>query len=136
MAIKNKISSKVLKENSPLNFMEGFSGVVKDVTDYLKVSEIENTKRTEIISRRDVALASIQSNREILKDLIKHTFDERAMVIKSQIDALEIALKNDNFNLASISLQSMITVVQSSPFKTIDEMSMSLRDSNFILKLN
>lgn len=119
----------------PLPLLDGVNELVKNVTDYLVVAEQEATKRESIKASRDVALASIQAQRATMSELIKHTFAERGQVIQKQFEALDAALETGNLGLADLALKGMVTVIQSSPFKSIQEMQQAMGAKDFVIRL-
>ncbi len=119
----------------PAHVVDSVTGIVSDVTDYLKVSEYEQTKRADITARRDIALATIQAQRETISELICYTFDERAAVLQRQFDTLDKALASGNVELVHVALNSMVTVIQSSPFKNVQELQKSLGSKDFMIRL-
>jgi hypothetical protein len=119
----------------PTHVVDGVTGIVDNVTDYLKVSEYEQTKRADIAARRDVALATIQAQRENISELIRYTFQERAAVLQKQFDALDKALAGGNVELVHAALNSMVAVIQSSPFKNVQELQKSLGSKEFTIRL-
>jgi len=118
----------------PLPIVDGVTGVVNEIIEYLKVAEMEATKRTEIIARRDVALAAIQAQKENISQLLTLTFQERAAVIQKQFETLDKAIANGDTALASQSLNAMVSVIQSSPFKTVQEMQARLGNKDFVVR--
>lgn len=119
----------------PSHVVTGVSDVVNNVTDYLKVAEQERTKRTNIKASRDVALASIKAQRKVFSELMQYTFQERAAVLQKQFETLDKALEGGNVEVAALSLNSMVSVIQSSPFKTIQEMQQALGSKDFVVRL-
>lgn len=119
----------------PLHVSDGVKSVFNDITDYLKIAEIESTKRTDIIARRDVALQSIQSQRAIFEQLMKYTFQERASVINKQFQVLDNAMLNGDLATIKNALDGMVSVIQTSPFKSIQEMQKDLNSKDFVVRL-
>lgn len=118
----------------PVPIVQGVTELVNGVTDYLKVAEIEETKRTEITSRRDVALSAIAAQRENISELLKYTFQERAAVIQKQFEVLDIAISRGDLALASQSLNAMVSVIQTSPFKNVQEMQAMLSNKDSVVR--
>jgi hypothetical protein len=118
----------------PVPIVDGLTEVVNEVTDYLKVAEIEATKRSEISARRDVALAAIHAHRENISQLLAFTFQERAAVIQKQFETLDMAIAGGNVALASQSLNAMVSVIQTSPFKSVQEMQAMLGTKDFVVR--
>ncbi|MBB4845220.1 hypothetical protein HNP55_003767 [Paucibacter oligotrophus] len=119
----------------PVHVVEGLTDVLDNALDYLRVAEEEKTKREDISAKRDAALAEIRARRDIISQLMTYTFEERAVVIKKQFDVLDRALADGNVELVNASLISMVDVVKSSPFKSIQEMQSSLANKDFTIRL-
>jgi hypothetical protein len=119
----------------PAHVVDGVTNVVSSVTDYMKVAEQEETKRTEIRARRDVALATIQAQRDTVMEMIRYTFQERALVLQKHFDVLDKALASGQTELVHTSLTGMVAVIQSSPFKNVQEMQQALGSKDFVVRL-
>jgi hypothetical protein len=109
--------------------------MVREVTSYLVIAEQESTKRTDIRAKRDVAIAAIQAQRDVMLSVAQHTFQERAVVLQKQFDVLDAALAKGDAGTVDIALKSMVQVVQSSPFKSIQDMQQALGSKDFVIKL-
>ena len=72
---KKAIGSKIMSSATPnpASFATGLVDCAKSITDYLKVKEVEQTKRSEIQAKRDVAIAMIQSHRDVLLSFVEKT---------------------------------------------------------------
>jgi len=119
----------------PAHVVDGVTNVVSSITDYMKVAEQEETKRTEIRAKRDVALAAIQAQRDTVMEMIRYTFQERAMVLQKHFEVLDKALAAGQTDLVHTSLSGMVTVIQSSPFKNMREMQQALGSKDFTIRL-
>ncbi|KHO63569.1 hypothetical protein [Pseudomonas flexibilis] len=119
----------------PVHVVSGVTDLVGQVTDYLKIAEQEQTRRTDIIAKRDVALAAMQHQREIMSEMIRFTFQERAAVLQKQFQALDQALAENRPELVNAALNSMVNVIQSSPFKSVQEMQQALGTKDFVIRL-
>lgn len=119
----------------PTVFIEGLNRLTTSVTDYLTVAQQESTKRAAIAAHRDVALAEISAQRENISELMRFTFQERAAVIERHFAALDQALAAGDASLAQSALQGMVQIVQSSPFKSIQEMQSAMQSKDFVMRL-
>jgi len=119
----------------PVHVVDGVKDVITNVTDYLVIAEQEETKRTEITAKRDVALASIRSQREAFSELMQYTFQERAAVLQKQFEALDLAMASGNAEIANSSLNAMVSIIQTSPFKNIQDMQQALGNKDFVVRL-
>jgi hypothetical protein len=109
--------------------------IVSNVTEYLRVAQVEKTKRAAISAKRDIALASIRAQRESLSELLCYTFAERSAVLQKQFETLDRAIACGDPGTVELSLKAMLTVVQSSPFETIQKMQQALGDKDFVIRL-
>jgi len=66
---------------------------------------------------------------------MQHTFRERALVLQKQFDALDQALAQGDPSMVDAALKSMVAVVQTSPFKTMQEMQAALGSKDFVIRL-
>lgn len=134
---KKKYNGNIFKNTGalPVHVVNGVTDLVTSVTDYLVFAEQEETKRTEITAQRDVTLSAIRSQRETISELMKYTFQERAAVLEKQFEVLDYALANGNVEMVSSSLNAMVNVIQTSPFKSVQEMQQALGSKDFVLRL-
>lgn len=142
--LKNKSSGakqvgldKIIKslDKVPVHVAEGVSSVISDVTDYLRLAETESTKRVEIIAKRDVALAELKDKRVLFEQLMRYTFEERAAVLNKQFQVLDRAMESGDTVVIKNALDGMVNVIQSSPFKSIQEMQAALSNKEHTIKL-
>lgn len=120
---------------APVPLVNGVSTVITSITDYLKIAEQEKTKRTEIVAKRDVAIAAIQAQRDMISELMQYTFQERATVLQKQFDVLDLAIASGNVDMVNSSLSAMVSVIQSSPFKNVQDMQHALGNKDFVVRL-
>lgn len=121
--------------NVPLPIVDGVKEVLAGITDYLKVAEVEQTKRVDILTRRDIALQQLQNQRAAFEQLMRYTFQERAVVLQKQLDTLDRAMENGDVEVVKAALDGMVSVIQTSPFKNIQEMQAALGSKDFIVRL-
>jgi len=120
----------------PSHLTLGVQDVVASVTDYLKVAEQQQTRRAEITAQKDVAIATIEAQRACFSQLLDYTFKERASVLGQQFKALDHALHSGNAELAATALQQMVAVIQTSPFRSMQEMQSAMGQKDFVVRLD
>lgn len=121
--------------NVPVHIGDGVKEVLTVITDYLKVAEVEQTKRVEILAKRDVALQQLHNQRAAFEQLMRFTFQERAVVLQKQLDTLDMAMANGNVEVIKAALDGMVSVIQTSPFKNVQEMQAALGSKDFVVRL-
>lgn len=121
--------------NVPVPIVDGVKEVLTGITDYLKVAEVEQTKRVDILAKRDVALQQLQNQRAAFEQLMRFTFQERAVVLQKQLDTLDTAVANGNVEVIKAALDGMVSIIQTSPFKNAQEMQTALGSKDFVVRL-
>ncbi len=97
--------------------------VVKTLTNMAgevrKFQELQITKRMEIDSVRQQALAKIDMQKTILMTYLEKTFDERRDIFNQQFKVIDDALLKGNINQLALGLDSINKLATSSPFKNL-----------------
>jgi len=122
-------------EKMPTHVVDGVTNVFTQITDYLKIAEVETTKRTEITAKRDIAIQALQNQRAVFEQLMQFTFQERAAVIQKQFDVLDRAMASGDISTVKSALDGMVAVIQTSPFKSIQEMQTAMGSKDFVVRL-
>lgn len=97
--------------------------VIEVWTNYLEIVQIETTKRREIEARERIILADIDAKRELIIGYLQSSFDERAQNFQSLFAVVDKAIVSGNHQALSSSLQSIVDLSKSSPFKDISTLS-------------
>lgn len=121
--------------NVPVPIVDGVKEVLNGITDYLKIAEVEQTKRVDILARRDIALQQLHNQRAAFEQLMSFTFQERAVVLQKQLDTLDFAMANGNVDVIKAALDGMVSVIQTSPFRNVQEMQAALGSKDFVVRL-
>lgn len=110
-------------------------GVVEDMIlmagEVRKFEEAQITQRMGIAAERDVAIANIRAQREVLQDYLARSFDERAGNFSKLFDVVDSALETNNMQALAMGLDSVVKLAASSPFKdlrSIEETAAALTD--------
>lgn len=107
---------------SPDMLVDTLSKVTDAAKEYSIVREQEVTKRADIAARRDVALAQIQGHRDVLLYALERVFKERAAVLTKQFEVLDGGLASGDAVRVQAALDSIVDVLQSSPFPPMAEL--------------
>lgn len=122
-------------KNVPVPIVDGVKDVFGCITDYLKVAEVEQTKRVDILAKRDVALQQLKNQRRVFEQLMQFTFQERAVVLQKQLDTLDSAMASGDLEVIKAALGGMVSVIETSPFKNIQDMQIALGSKDFVVRL-
>lgn len=104
-------------------------GVVEAMRDYLVVASQEQTKRESIRAESSVRLAQINAQKQLLLTYLDKTFDERRSNFERFFSVLDTAVEQGNAELALGTLQSILDLAKSCPFKLL-----SIADTRRMLK--
>lgn len=114
---KNKLTGRSLKTPSEVaSTLKAFS---EAATDAVKFCEVQKTKREEIKAERDVRIARLRVQRDIVMEYLKQSYDERRNLFEEQFKVVDRALMTGNTEVLALSLQSINDLAKSSPFKAL-----------------
>lgn len=114
---KNKLTGRSLKTPSEVaSTLKAFS---EAATDAVKFCEVQKTKREEKRADRDVRIARLRVQRDIVMDYLERSFDERRFLFERQFEVVDHALTTGNIEELALSLQSINDLAKSSPFKAL-----------------
>lgn len=105
--------------------------LVEGAVEVAKFEEAQITVRTDISARRDIALAQIENQKNILLAYLDKSFDERKDNFEKLFSVVDHALEANNMEELGLGLQSIIKLAESSPFKdlaSIDATAAALGD--------
>jgi hypothetical protein len=106
--------------NSPAQCL---NEVVRAWTEYVKITEEEKTKRSEIEAWEKIAIATINVKRDFLIGYLDRSFDERAKNFHLLFKTVDCAMSSGDNQQLGLALQAIIELAQSSPFKDLTNLS-------------
>ena len=83
----------------------------------------QETKREEIRAKRDVAIEQIHAMTDNIKFYLEKTFDERSTIFAKLFECVDAALREDNSEMLSMTLNSINSLAASSPFKNLADIN-------------
>lgn len=107
--------------NVPVPMKEATQDMVSQITELMRIREIEQTKREEIVARKETTIAAINAQKEVLLEGMRHVFAERAVVLQHSFKVLDHALEKGDLAMLNVALGSMVQVIQTSPFPVIQQ---------------
>lgn len=93
--------------------------MVAAYTDYMKVAEVERTKRREIDAWEKTTIAQINAQRDFLIQYLDRSFDERAANFRALFSVVDLALVSGRNDQLASALHSITEIAKSSPFKEL-----------------
>lgn len=123
--------------SSPQAAKDSFDKFVKVAGEVAKFSELQETKRTQIRADAEVAIKKVEAMRDILKQYLEKSFDERSAVFMKQFEVVDQALAKGDNTMLSAGLTAINELAASSPFKALADINsvqqMLTDDSKFDL---
>ena len=108
--------------------LDAFNLLVKTHHDYKVTAQQEHTKRADIAAWRDVQVASIQAQKDLLHDYLAQTFAERRHTIGEMFARLDKGIEDGNMDVMNMAMSSIVNIVQSSPLKEAQQIMQALYD--------
>ena len=85
-------------------------GVIKSIADCVSYCQKQETIRTDINAKRDVAVSMIKARRESLEHLLSQRFTERERLFDRYFQMAQSALESGNDEILKDVLQSILAV--------------------------
>ena len=85
-------------------------GVIKSIADCVSYCQKQETIRTDINAKRDVAVSMIKSRHESLEHLLSQRFTERERLFDRYFQMAQSALESGNDEILKDVLQSILAV--------------------------
>lgn len=116
--------------SNALDAKSAFQGLMDSYSDYQKTKQRELTNREAIRADRDITLARIKSQKEVLELYLKETFKERRDMLNQMFKALDKGLETGDIDVINSSLGSIIAVAKESPLAQARQMLVDVKDPN------
>ncbi len=136
MAAK-EVSVEVLAKNASTfaKPIKCLSEVVSAYKEYKIIAEEERTKRREITAWEKTTIAEIEAKRDLVMAYLDRSFDERADNFRHLFEVVDRAITTGDNQQLALTLNSIIELAQSSPFKDLASLSSvkaALADPNHV----
>lgn len=109
--------------SSPEAAKESFEHFVSVAGEVAKFSELQKTKRTQIRADAEVAIKKVEAMRDVLKDYLAKSFNERSAIFLKQFEVVDNALATGDNTMLSAGLASINELAASSPFKALSDIT-------------
>lgn len=76
---------------------------------------VEQTKRLQITSDRDIKINEIKTKKDLLESYMKSAFAERADMIEGFFERLDVAIEKEDYKLLEHSIGAILAVAKQSP---------------------
>ena len=108
---------------------------VRACVEYAKVVQQEKTERAKIRAKRDVAVAAISAQKDVLLKYFELRFKERETALSQFFVQFNEAVKARNDRLLDIALHGILEIVKDNPLKDFAEFRKQMAKPDFMLEL-
>jgi len=108
--------------SNPTEALQALTVFVEATNETIKFVKMQETKQTQILADRDKKIAQIEATKEILKEYLDKTFDERKDAFNKYFEVVDAALEKGDTAVLSKALDSINSLATSSPFKDLSNM--------------
>ncbi|WP_118848440.1 hypothetical protein [Neisseria meningitidis] len=107
-----------------------FFRILEARNEYKKIAAQEKTKREVIGAWRDVRLAELKNQQEILRLYLENTFKERRKMIDGLLEALDKGMEAGNIHVIDTAINGIVSIAKDSPLKQVDNLIAALKNDN------
>ena len=125
--LSNEIGTALTKAKSrgkfgPAQMVEMTNLFINKSAEVAKFCEVQKTKRAQIRAQAEVAIHQIDAIRDVLKDYLERSFDERRKIFDKEFEVVDKCLANGDTQALAVTLNSITALAQSSPFKALADL--------------
>ena len=125
--LSNEIGTALIKAKSggkfgPAQMVEMTNLFINKSAEVAKFCEVQKTKRAHIRAQAEVAIHQIDAIRDVLKDYLERSFDERRKIFDKEFEVVDKCLANGDTQALAVTLNSITALAQSSPFKALADL--------------
>ena len=125
--LSNDIGNALIKAKSggkfgPAQMVEMTTLFINKSAEVAKFCEVQKTKRAQIRAQATVAIHQIDAIRDVLKDYLERSFDERRRIFEKEFEVVDKCLANGDTQALAVALNSITMLAQSSPFKALADL--------------
>ena len=121
--VNDVIGAMKMDFSSPEAAKDSFDKFVKVAGEVAKFSELQETKRTQIRADAEVAIKKVEAMRDVLKQYLEKSFDERSTIFMKQFEVVDKALATGDNAMLSMGLTAINELAASSPFKALADIN-------------
>jgi len=124
------MKKKIIPKPTPAQALEGFKMLTEAYQQNHQVTEQERTKREQIAAYKEVELAKISSQKEILQTYLSNVFAERKEVINKLFDTLDQGIQKGDTTLIQQSLAGVVAIAKESPLSGVQSLLNDYEDES------
>ncbi len=109
--------------------------IFKEAIAYYKTRQVEQTKREEIWSKRDVLILALNNEKDVLLSYFEQRFAERRVALEQFYDLLHTSVDSGNETQLQTALTGILGVIQENPLSDFAEFRKNMANPDFKLEL-
>jgi hypothetical protein len=109
--------------------------VITDCLEYLRVREVEMTKRAYIAAQRDILVAAITAEQKLISAYFELRFTERRSALDQLFTILQQGIDGHDSAVIDRSITGILGILQDNPLKDIDSFRTNWQNPSFVLDL-
>jgi hypothetical protein len=109
--------------------------IISAVVEYLRVREVEATRRAEIAAKRDVLLHAITSERDLILQYFERHFAERKDALQQLYGLLHSGVAEHNPANVDAALTGILGILRDNPLQDLATFRKHMSNPDFTLEL-
>ncbi len=109
--------------------------VLKEAIAYYKTRQVEQTKREEIWSKRDVLILMLNNEKDVFLTYFEHRFAERKTSLEQFYNLLHRSVDSGNEIQLQTALTGILGIIQENPLSDFAEFRKNMANPDFKLEL-
>ena len=109
--------------------------ILKEAIAYYKTRQVEQTKREEIWSKRDVLILALNNEKEVLLTYFEQRFAERRASLEQFYNLLHKSVDSGNEIQLKTALTGILGIIQENPLSDFAEFRKNMANPNYKLEL-
>lgn len=94
--------------------------VLREYVSYRKTVEEQKTEREKILAQRDIAIKSIESEKEVILKYFELRFSERKEALSQLFEVLHQAVESKNTAVVDSVLDGILGIIKDNPLKDFE----------------
>lgn len=108
---------------------------ISEIGDYLRALAEEETKRQAIAANRDVLIARITAEKEVILAYFDRRFAERRAALDEFFELLRHAVDSGDNHQLNVALAGILGIIQDNPLDDFETFKQQFQDPNYIFEI-
>ena len=109
--------------------------VFKEAIVYYKTRQVEQTKREEIWSKRNILITALNNEKDVLLSYFEQRFAERRSALEQFYNLLHKSVDSGNETQLQTALTGILGIIQENPLSDFAEFRKNMANPDFKLEL-